>query len=661
MSIKQKPEILAPAGTLETVRTVIEAGADAVYLGGKTLNMRQHRGSYNLDEAELAEAVKLAHEQGKKIYYTLNSLLLDEDLGLACSTLEFLGQLGPDALIVQDLAVAALAREICVQLPLHASTMMNIHSVQSALALRMMGFSRVISSRDISLAEVRRIGQASGLEMEYFVHGDLCVAQSGQCHISGILFGKSSNCGLCTKPCRWDWKLVTDNPKSDNGQIIQRGYLLARKDMCLFDHIPELVENGIVSLKIEGRMRTAEFLRGVVAAYRQAVDEYCADPAHYTPNPQTRDDLWAKRVREFTTCRALGDSGADSIDISGKREPRFFSLQAPPVPLKPKPSHTTSQTSDDLELVVHVGDVESAQKAVEAGANAIYLDSDNFTRKDSGLNIHWLKDFTDQAAEERIRVAVLDARIFEEDDLIEWRSQLEQLAEIEDLWVGASTLESLKVAQETGIENILADFSFNVTNSVTADELSTMGAKRITASIELNLVEIQALTENTRMPVEVIGQGPLPGMLLEDCLVAMAKGIADPRTCPADCQRKLFAIEDLSGQRFRLAFDSKCRTHLYCPADTCALFSLSALSASGTKAVRIEAQLDTAEVVSEVVGVYRQALDTTRAGCSFDFQQAIKRIRSATGRPLGDRPFGHVRSGRNRKEVSTIETAVSRS
>jgi putative protease len=190
MQLDRKPELLAPAGTLDAVAAVFQAGADAVYLGGKNFNMRQHRSSYNLSDSEVSEAVNIAHDMGKKVYYTLNSLLTDSQLPELRKTLAMLGEVSPDAIIVQDLAVASLAREICVHIPLHASTMMNIHNTESAVALKMMGFTRIVTSRDIPLHEIKNIGDGSDMEMEYFIHGDMCISQSSQCYISGILLAK---------------------------------------------------------------------------------------------------------------------------------------------------------------------------------------------------------------------------------------------------------------------------------------------------------------------------------------------------------------------------------------------------------------------------------------------------------------------------------------
>ena len=163
MSVYRKPELLAPAGTLDAIKAVLEAGADAVYVSGKALNMRQHRGSYNFTATELAEAVTFVHDQGKKLYYTLNSLIFDDQLSEVRDVLTLVGQVSPDALIVQDLAAATLAREICVHVPLHASTMMNVHNAETAKVLKMMGFTRIITSRDIPLTQILRGPHSGGL------------------------------------------------------------------------------------------------------------------------------------------------------------------------------------------------------------------------------------------------------------------------------------------------------------------------------------------------------------------------------------------------------------------------------------------------------------------------------------------------------------------
>ncbi|MBM3892005.1 MAG: U32 family peptidase, partial [Verrucomicrobia bacterium] len=461
--------------------------------------------------------------------------------------------------------------------PLHASTMMNVHSVESARALKLMGFTRVITSRDIPLHEVRRIGEATGLEMEYFVHGDLCICQSAQCYLSGQLFGQSSNRGRCMKPCRWKWALVGSN--GDGRPSTQsEGHLLARKDLCLFQHIPALVQNGIAALKIEGRMRTAEFIAPLVKAYREAVDAYFADPAHYVTDFETMSSLWERRVREFTTCHAFTNPGAVSVDPSGRREPRFFSESAPEPRLTVGRHDAPEMPKGDLELVVRVSSTASAEAAVKAGANAVYIGGDEFVRHATDIRAEWLGDFAAQMSERGVRVAALSPRISDERDLAEWRWWLTELARVKPLGIGVSNLGALQAAREMGAEDIIADFSFNVTNSVAADELSTMGATRATASIELNFTELQGLLATSRLPIEVIGQGPLPGMVLEHCVIAAATGDTPQGVCPMNCRRAEFALHDANGQAHRIEGDRRCRNHLYMASDVCVLPNLGLLA-----------------------------------------------------------------------------------
>lgn len=638
LGLEKKPEILAPAGTLEAVQQVIDAGADAVYVGGKGLNMRQHRASYNLTEPQIAEAIEFVHSRGKKLYFTLNSLILDSQIGQLRRTLSMLGRLGPDAIIVQDLAVASLAREICVQIPLHASTMMNVHNAETALTLKMMGFARIIPSRDIPLHEIRRIREQSGVEMECFVHGDMCISQSSQCYLSGILFGESANCGRCMKPCRWQWKLVTtrgDAELSPQGQ----GYLLARKDLCLLSHVPALVQNEIAALKIEGRMRSAEFLAPVVTLYRKAVDAYFEDPAAYATNAADMQKIFAQRVREMTTAHSFSNPGSGGVEISGRREPRFFSHAAPAPGLTIGHNGTAKPVGTAPELIVHVASIAGAQAAVEAGAEAVYFCHEGYSLHGPAPAADALIDFVRQASRTGVRVGVLMPHICDERGMAEWRRRLQELGSLGSLTIGASSLGGLQVARDQRYRSLLADYPLNVTNSVAADELSTMGVARVTASVELTFSQLAEFMTAVRMPVEVIVQGPVCGMLLEHCVLAAAWSENPQGVCSMRCRRAAYAMEDTGGQRHPLEFDRRCRNHLFTAADVCVLPNLERLAALGISGLRLECQLDKPETVAVLTRVYRQALGRLKAGEPLDADNALAEIAAATGRPLSDGPF----------------------
>ena len=655
MSLDRKPEILAPAGTLEAVQQVIDAGADAVYVGGKGLNMRQHRASYNLTEPQIGEAIEFVHGRGKKLYFTLNSLIRDSQMAPLRSTLAMLGRLGPDALIVQDLAVASLAREICVQIPLHASTMMNVHNAQTALALKMMGFARIIPSRDIPLHEIRRIREQSGLEMECFVHGDMCISQSSQCYLSGILFGDSANCGRCMKPCRWQWKLAStraDVEMPPQGQ----GYLLARKDLCLLSHIPALIQNEIAALKIEGRMRSAEFLAPVVTLYRKAVDAYFEDPAAYATNAGDMQQIFAQRVRDMTTAHSFSNPAGDGIEISGKREPRFFSHAAPASGLTIGPTGTARPMHTTPELIVHVSRIAGAQAAVEGGAEAVYFCHEGYSLHGPAPKADALIDFARQTSRTGVRVGVLMPHVCDERGMAEWRRRLQELGSLGSLTIGGSSLGGLQTARDLRCRDLLADYPLNVTNAIAADELSTMGASRVTASVELTLGQLAELMAAVRMPVEVIAQGPICGMLLEHCILATAWGENPQGFCSMRCRRAAYAMEDAGGQKHPLEFDRRCRNHLFTAADVCVLPNLKRLVALGFSGLRLECQLDKPETVGTITRVYREAINRLKAGEPMDADNAVAEISAATGRPLSDGPFDFRSVSPTEKESDLVRT-----
>ena len=193
-------ELLAPAGNWEALEAAVKAGADAVYLGGKHFNMRLHRQDMNFDDEALARAVSFAHTHGVKLYVTINNLIYENELGDLEKFLRYLGTIGPDAILVQDLAVIRLVRDLDLKIPLHASVMMNIHNEPAMNLLKEYGITRVVASRELSLDELSLLRERTGLEIEYFMHGDMCFAESGQCIHSGVVFGQSGNRGRCMKP-----------------------------------------------------------------------------------------------------------------------------------------------------------------------------------------------------------------------------------------------------------------------------------------------------------------------------------------------------------------------------------------------------------------------------------------------------------------------------
>ena len=261
-------ELLAPAGSHEAMIAAVEAGANAVYLGGKLFGARHYASNFSLEE--LKEVVDYCHLRNVAVYITVNTLVFDDELEPLKAYLIGLESIQVDAIIVQDLGVAKIAREVAPRLDLHGSTQMSIHNAKGAQALKEFGFSRVVLARELSLKEIETICKQVDIEIEVFVHGALCISYSGQCLMSSMIGGRSGNRGKCAQPCRLPYQL------EKNGEILDisfGSYLLSPRDLNFIEYLPELANSGVVSLKIEGRMKSPEYVGTVISEYRNALDK----------------------------------------------------------------------------------------------------------------------------------------------------------------------------------------------------------------------------------------------------------------------------------------------------------------------------------------------------------------------------------------------------
>lgn len=273
MEQTKKIELLAPAGSWEALEAAVNAGADAVYMGGKAFGARQY--ASNFDREEMTRAVYFAHMHRVRLYITVNTLVDDSELKELADYLLFLNNVGVDGIIVQDLGVIRLARKIVPELPLHASTQMTVTNSGGVEFAVQAGLERTVLARELSLEEIKAACDV-GTEIETFIHGALCVCYSGQCLMSSLIGGRSGNRGRCAQPCRLPYKLVNKDGEDmlvgkDAGQ-----YLLSPKDMNTLSILPQLIETGVISYKIEGRMKRPEYVAVVVDAYRRAIDTYLA-------------------------------------------------------------------------------------------------------------------------------------------------------------------------------------------------------------------------------------------------------------------------------------------------------------------------------------------------------------------------------------------------
>lgn len=301
----KKPEILAPASSLEVLKTAFEYGADAVYIGGEMYGLRAK--AKNFSSGDMKEGIAFAHERGKKVYVTANITAHDRDLGGVEEYFKELRVMKPDALIISDPGVFMIARRICPEIDIHVSTQANNVNYMTFRFWREQGAVRVVTARELSVQEIAdiRCHIPSDLEIETFVHGAMCISYSGRCLLSHYFTGRDANLGACTHPCRWRYHIVEETRPGEYLPIEEneRGtYLFNSKDLCMIEHIPELVAAGIDSFKIEGRMKTALYVAVVARTYRQAVDDFFEDPGKYKSRiPYYKEEIVKCTYRQFTT------------------------------------------------------------------------------------------------------------------------------------------------------------------------------------------------------------------------------------------------------------------------------------------------------------------------------------------------------------------------
>lgn len=304
----KKIELLAPAGNVEKLETAIHFGADAVYLAGKAFSLRNFSGNFTLEEMEAG--VALARRHGVKVYTACNIYSRNSEQEALTAYLRELGRIGPDAVIISDPGIFTAARELIPHIPVHVSTQANTTNYRTAGFWRRLGARRINAARELSLAEIREIADRCPIDIEAFAHGAMCISYSGRCLLSSFMAGRDSNRGLCCHPCRFKYAVVEEKRPGLYYPILEdeRGsYIFNAKDLCMIEHIPEMITAGITSLKIEGRMKGIHYLGSVVRVYREALDSYTENPDSYTMKSEWVDELAKISHRSYCTGFYFGD------------------------------------------------------------------------------------------------------------------------------------------------------------------------------------------------------------------------------------------------------------------------------------------------------------------------------------------------------------------
>ncbi|MGL5313572.1 MAG: peptidase U32 family protein [Peptostreptococcaceae bacterium] len=607
----QEVELLAPAGNFEIFKKVINTGADAVYLGGKIFNMRMHRKDFNFTNEQLEESIEIAHSLGKKIYITVNNLLSHEDLLQAEEYFRYLEKIEPDALIVQDMSVIKLIKDLGLNLNIHSSVMMNVHNFATIETLKELGVTRVVASRDIDLSTVKEFSSKTDMEFEYFVHGDMCVAHGAQCLYSGMLFGKSSNRGLCMKPCRWSYKINKDDKQYGTT------FPMAVKDMYMYENIPELIQAGVVSFKIEGRMRDADYLVDLINYYSDAIDRYIEDPISYNRTKNSKE-LYESRKRDFSTAYAFGNPGLSYINERYEGTGKFYStgkVFSNPVDefdikeerieeIKLALSKDNKVISKP-ELSVKVNNYEAAMVAIEEGVDKIYLSGEVF-QPNKPFNKKEILDITKNKGRSKVYLG-LPRMMFELDF-----SKYNQLLRNNNLGIDGlviTNLGALSKFKDLNLE-LVGDYSLNIYNKLSSQFYKEQGLKLGTLSCESPLNNTKDILENSSLPLEIIVHGsPVVMYLSHDLYENTNKLEASIDTNRKYNDKGVLLLVDDKGNEHPVYRDNNCNNHMLLTKELCYMPILKELTQRGAKSFRIEGCHYDKEILRRVIESYRKAID----------------------------------------------------
>lgn len=645
---RKSVELLAPAGTWDALVAGIEAGADAVYLGGKHFNMRMHEGDFNFDNEMLKKAIAYAHEHDVKIYVTLNNLISDEEIPELKNYLSYLNEIRPDAILVQDFAVLELVHEMGIDIPLHTSVMMNTHNEHAIQKLKDYGITRTVVGREMTLSELSLFRERTGIEVEYFMHGDMCISESGQCIHSGVLFGQSGNRGRCLKPCRWPYQLIDENTKEVLDQNGPGPYKLALKDMCMYRSIPQLIQAGVFSFKIEGRMRPPEFIRRIVSIYRRAIDSYLSDPNGFSWNEEDWQDLYHNRARDFTTTFAFGQPTKKDIGFDGSREPRFFSEAVKEAGFQDDILHQEppieKENDRKRQLSVRVNTLASAKSAIENGADRIYVGGEAFKPL-----VPWkLSDYQEIlsfAKEHGAKVIINTPRTTMRRECGELEQFLSAIKNMSPDGIMVSNLGTLRLVQELTQLPVQADISFNLFNHLAAKFMKENGISMATASLELSFAQLKDIVEKSELPIEVIVHGTYESMICDHNIPAMSLPNFNELNQPELMDRH-YALLDRADEIHSIRIDQYGRNHICFAKDLCLYPYLEKFN--GIASYRIEAQDYSPELTAKVTHLYRQRLD------SLSTKEPIKDLKALDElQQLSPRKFG-IGTYRFRKSRNSI-------
>ncbi len=325
--LMKKPELLAPAGSFNTLKYALAYGADAVYVGGEEFSLRT--ASKNFSRQELEQAVRYTHDLGRKIYVAVNIFCHNDDIAELEEYAKYLELIKVDGVIISDIGALSVVKAAAPNLPIHISTQANTTNASAVKAWKTLGAVRVVPARELSLEEIKKIKSETDCEIESFIHGAMCISYSGRCLMSNYFTGRGANQGACAHPCRWEYSITEKTRPNEEMPVVEteRGtFIFNSKDLCMIEHIPELIDAGIDSFKIEGRVKNELYVATVVSAYRAAIDAYAADPDGYKLPDGVLGELAKVSHRGYTTGFYFGKPDATAHNFESSEYIRDYGI-----------------------------------------------------------------------------------------------------------------------------------------------------------------------------------------------------------------------------------------------------------------------------------------------------------------------------------------------
>ncbi|NLP23354.1 MAG: hypothetical protein GX382_02350 [Syntrophomonadaceae bacterium] len=599
-------ELLAPAGKWEVLQSVAQAGADAVYAGGKRFNMRMLRPDFNFSEQELRQAADYLHEQNKRLYVTVNNLYYEDELAELQDYLYYLQEIEVDGLIIQDLAVAEIHGKLGLTIPMHASVQMGIGTSSAVKFLESLGFSRVILSKNLSLHEIKDIHQHSNLGLEFFAHGDMCISHTGQCLFSSLIAGKSANRGRCLKPCRWKYEL-----ELGDCQLLP-GYYLAHNDLCLYPHLLELVQAGVASFKIEGRMRDSSYLTVLIKAYREALDRIIQLQDEYKTDGYALQNLHENRIRDFNSAGLWGPIEIDCIGVDGSREPYFPTAPVEVISLQSHDFEPQAYKAATIpQLIVKVSNLEALKRLKDQSIGYFVLGLEKMRPGNWGWSWHELVAAMEYCQEQGLEYVVETPRIVMQQDLERVKTQLDRLGSYAWQAVMVNDLGSWQEGRLRGY-TLYGGAGLNICNSRGGQLVTDQGLSRFTATGETSFADLLALLD-AGLLVDVVVHGSQCALITDLCLIKAAAGNTE-QPCPVFCQDERAFLRDELGQHYEIRSDEQCRNHVFLPQQLSLYNFLPILTKAKANGLRIEGQYMPDRELYEVVSIYQEGLQQLSVG-----------------------------------------------